>query len=234
MNNIKKCHIDEDVYPSLLRDIKKPPNTLFYRGDISILNNNKCIAVIGSRDCDKQGIQAASEAGAFLATHSAVVVNGLALGCDTYAIKMALDNGGKCAVVMPCGLEHIYPKSNTDIAKSVLDSGGCIISEYPPFMKPTKYTYVERDRLQSGISHGVIVVETQSDGGTMHTVRFAMRQNRRIAVYSALLMNMKSGNKLIEEKYNSLVIKNESDISQFLSNIDSDKAQGQLKLTWNP
>jgi DNA processing protein len=111
------------------------------------------------------------------------VVNGLALGCDTYALKGALSVGGKCIAVMPCGLDQIVPKSNYYLARTILENGGLLISEYPIGTKLEKYMYVERDRLQSTVSDAIIVIEASYQSGTMHTVRAARRQGKPTACY---------------------------------------------------
>ena len=101
----------------------------------------------------------AYNAGSIIGKNGFNLVNGLALGCDAEALKGALAAGGKCAVVLPCGINEIYPKSNQWIAEEVLKQGGCLISEYPEGTRPEKYRFVQRDRLQSGMSQGVLVVE---------------------------------------------------------------------------
>lgn len=85
-------------------------------------------------------------------------------------------------MVLPCGINEIYPKSNQWIAEEVLKQGGCLISEYPEGTRPEKYRFVQRDRLQSGMSQGVLVVEAMEKSGTMHTAEYAKKQNRRLAL----------------------------------------------------
>ena len=92
-------------------------------------------------------------------------MNGLALGCDTEALRGALDNGGRCIVLLPCGLDNIQPKSNRSLADRIVQNGGCLISEYDIGTPLNKYQYVKRDRLQSGICQGVLVVEAEMNSG---------------------------------------------------------------------
>jgi DNA processing protein len=139
------------------------------------------MAVIGSRHVSDNGIKQAFKIGFKLAKMDINVVNGLAIGCDTYALKGALSVGGKCIAVMPCGLERIVPKSNYRLADEILAKDGLLISEYPVGSEIEKYMYVERDRLQSDISKGVIVVEAGFKSGTMYTVRAARKQGKPIA-----------------------------------------------------
>jgi DNA processing protein len=166
-----------------LRNIKHPPKELYYKGDITLIDNTPNIAVIGSRQISEKGISLAFDTGSTLASMGITVVNGLALGCDTYALKGALSIGGKCIAVMPCGLDQIVPKSNYYLARTILENGGLLISEYPIGTKLEKYMYVERDRLQSTVSDAIIVIEASYQSGTIHTVRAARRQGKQVACY---------------------------------------------------
>jgi DNA processing protein len=178
-----KLQNNNPQFPQRLRGIKTPPKEIFYKGDITLIDNNRNIAVIGSRQISDKGISLAVGTGRALARKGITVVNGLALGCDTYALKGALSVGGKCIAVMPCSLDQIVPKSNYRLAKTILENGGLLISEYPTGTKLEKYMYVERDRLQSTLSDGIIVIEATLGSGTMHTVRAAQRQGKPIACW---------------------------------------------------
>jgi DNA processing protein len=143
------------------------------------------MAVIGSRQISEKGILKALNTGRILAGMGITVVNGLALGCDTYALKGALSIGGKCIAVMPCGLDQIVPKSNYRLARTILENGGLLITEYPTGTKLEKYMYVERDRLQSAVSDAVIVIEATPRSGTMYTVKAAQKQGKPIACWKS-------------------------------------------------
>ena len=227
---IKKCIPSDLHYPKALDDISKKPNCLYYIGDIDILNNKKSVAIIGSRDCSDEAEQLAYYAGVKAAEMGYVIVNGLAKGCDTEALLGALDKNGKCAVFLPGGLNSIYPKQNEKLAERIVDAGGCLISEYSADMKPQKYTFVERDRLQSGVSQGVIVIETSQDGGTMHTVKFALSQYRRLAAYYSYLVNNASGNLLIENQKKAYMIKDNDMLVDFLMKLPDRDENKQLSL----
>ena len=196
-NKIEVCDKKDTNYPKRLREIQKSPGRLFYRGDITILNEMTSIAIIGSREASEQGLKMTFLYSKIAAEEGFVVTNGLALGCDTMALEGALSVGGKCVAVMPCGLDSVYPKSNEALVEKILLNGGCLISEYPPGTQPQKQYFVERDRLQSGISVGVVVIETKETGGTMHTVKYAEKQGRRVACYYSELLQNAEGNQLI-------------------------------------
>ena len=140
----------------------------------------------------------AYNAGSIIGKNGFNLVNGLALGCDAEALKGALAAGGKCAVVLPCGINEIYPKSNQWIAEEVLKQGGCLISEYPEGTRPEKYRFVQRDRLQSGMSQGVLVVEAMEK--VVLCILQSMQKNRiaRLACYYHGLLKYSTGNNVLE------------------------------------
>lgn len=203
-------------YPRLLRYIADPPKQLFFEGDISAVEA-PCVAIIGSRDPSAEGMEASFRMGAAAADHGFTVVNGLARGCDTGAIRGALSRGGCCAVTLPCGLNMIYPRSNRPLAEEIIAYHGVCISEYEDSVGVEKYRFIERDRLQSGLSSGVIAVETSKNGGTMHTVRFAVRDSRMIAVYSHKDLKQRDGNDILAMEYGARETVSEEDFVEFLS-----------------
>ncbi len=158
-HGISCCTAEDSCYPLELKRAGKIPPVIYYKGNILAVNERKNIAVIGSRKASEEGIRLSYETGKLVADRKMNLVNGLALGCDTEAIKGALSVGGICIAIMPCGLDEIQPSSNRRLAEQILETGGCLISEYPIGTKVEKYRYVERDRLQSGISQAVLIVE---------------------------------------------------------------------------
>jgi DNA processing protein len=161
--------------------LKRQNREIYYIGNIDLIDSNRNMAVIGSRHASEYGIKQSYSIGRSLAQMGINVVNGLAIGCDTYALKGALSAQGKCIAVMPCGLEQVVPKANRYLADEILEKGGLLVSEYPVGTEVEKYMYIERDRLQSEISEGIIVVEAGFKSGTMYTVRAAKRQGKPIA-----------------------------------------------------
>lgn len=229
-SDILCCKENEETFPITLRKIPKSPSVLYYKGKIEIINNNKNIAVIGSRKCSEAGRKLAYRTGQLVGKAGINLVNGLALGCDTEALKGALSVGGKCVAVMPCGLDEIYPKTNQKLAERILENGGCLISEYPVGIKLKNYQYIERDRLQSGVSQGVLVVEAEVGSGTMHTVDFAIKQYRRLACYYHEFLNFSSGNQYLSESGKAKTVKDDKDIQEFLQQILQDEEYEQLSL----
>lgn len=171
------------TFPKQLNDIQNPPACLFYQGALSIVSRQTGIAVVGTRTPTKHGYKIGEGIGEMLADAGVTVVSGLATGCDTAGHKGCLKHGGKTAAVMAEGLHTIYPESNKGLAEEILEKGGCLLSEYAPGKNAYKTNFVQRDRLQSGLSSGVIVIETGIVGGTMHTVQFALKQGRLVGAY---------------------------------------------------
>lgn len=171
-------------YPQRLRLISDPPAILYYKGNISCLNEMNVVAIIGTREPTEYGVKIARNLGSSFGKRNYVVVSGLAVGCDMYGHEGCLDEHGKTVAVMPCGLDRIYPASNKSLAMRILEMGGGLISEYPVGTKVFKSLFVERDRLQSGLSDGIMVVETGERGGTMHTVNYALDYDRVLACYN--------------------------------------------------
>ncbi len=212
---------ESSIYPKGLMTITNAPSKLYYAGSIGIINQHRNIAVIGSRQVSDNGILLAYQTGYALAKSDINVVNGLARGCDTYALDGALAVSGKCVAVLPCGLDQIVPRCNTGLAARILSKGGCLLSEYLPETVVQKYQYIERDRLQSGISEAVIVIESGYDSGTMHTVRYAMKQGRSIACFDSRLVKNASGNRWLEQQYGIEVFRTIEDLEHFLSKIQN-------------
>lgn len=229
-HEIKTTTMTADIYPERLLSIPRAPSGLYFKGDIGIINQNMNIAVIGSRRVSEIGGELAYRAGYALGKMGVNVVNGLALGCDTYALRGALDAGGRCVAVMPCGLEQVVPRSNGALADRLLSCGGCLISEYPVFSSVGKYRYVERDRLQSGVSGGVVVIEAEYGSGTMHTVKYAIKQGRRLACIDSGLVKHSSGNRWIEGQDGVKVIRSHGDLEEFVGMSQDDSVYRQLTL----
>lgn len=217
---IKELTIFHEEYPDQLRDLSSPPIILYYRGNKDCLLENNNIAVIGSRNANSNIIELSKEYASYLVSNNKTIVSGLAKGCDTSGHLGALEAKGKTIAVLPCGLDDtsITPKENLALADEILSAGGCLVSEYPIHFKATKYTFVERDRIQSGLSESVLIMQTTQDGGTMHTYKYAKDQNRIIACYSNNIEGDEfSGNRsIIENQKDVISVKSIQDLDQLL------------------
>ena len=180
---ILACQKGDRLYPKRFVERNGLPEKFFYKGDISFLNDFRAVAVIGSRNALKDSILNAYMSGQYAAMEGFVVVNGLAVGCDTAALRGALSEGGKCVAVLPCGLDMVVPAVNENLAEEILGKGGCLISEYAEGTEPEKFRYVQRDRLQSGLSEIVLVVHCGEDSGSLKTAEFARKQGVNVLRY---------------------------------------------------
>lgn len=180
-NNVDIISSDDEEYPKILKNIYDPPISLYIRGNKNILNNNS-IAIIGCRDCSQYGKNVAKQLAYNISKKNMNIVSGLAKGIDSMAHEGTLLAKGKTIAVLGNGLDTIYPKENIKLAKLILDNDGAIISEYPLGEKPKKQNFPERNRIVSGISKGIIVVEARQKSGTLITVDFALEQGRDVYV----------------------------------------------------
>lgn len=169
----------DNLYPPLLRHIPDPPLLLFYRGSIRALSEIG-IAIIGARRCTTNGKFMAQRMAADLAVRKVCVISGLALGIDTAAHLGALGQGGTTVAFLGCGVDRIYPSSNKRLAQQVVDQGGALVSEYALQTPPLAHHFPERNRLISGASAAVIVIEASEKSGSLITARMALEQGRDV------------------------------------------------------
>ncbi|MBF0382768.1 MAG: DNA-protecting protein DprA [Magnetococcales bacterium] len=166
-------------YPHLLREIHDPPPVLFALGDTTLLNSSNTIAVVGSRRASRSGLGFAHTLGSDLAKNGIITVSGLALGIDSAAHRGALVGGGPTVAVVATGLDVDYPPQNRELKKQIRENG-CIITEAPLGTQAAPYLFPPRNRIISGISRGVAVVEASLRSGSLITARMALEQNREV------------------------------------------------------
>ncbi len=170
---------DDLAYPERLREIYDPPAVLWYRGDIRLLSYAG-IAVVGTRHPSPYGAGMAQMLSRDLAHRGMAIFSGMARGVDTHAHKGALEAKGKTVAVWGTGIDVIYPKENKRLAEDILQGGGAILSEYPLGTFPAPQNFPIRNRILSGMSVGVLVVEAAEHSGTRITARCALEQNRDV------------------------------------------------------
>jgi DNA processing protein len=189
----------DDDYPANLRQIDAPPPLLFVRGALEP-SDVLAIAIVGTRRATVYGREVAHTISRDLATAGITVVSGLALGIDTIAHTSALDAGARTVAVLGCGVDQIYPPDNRGLAKRIADQGA-IISEYPLGTRPDAANFPPRNRIISGLSKGVVIVEAGQRSGALITARFAAEQGREVfAVPGSILHPGSAGcNTLIQQ-----------------------------------
>lgn len=176
---MKKIKFSDNNYPEKLKKIKNAPEQLYLLGNEEILNNQS-IAIIGSRNCTSNGYEVAKKFAYDLASIGICIVSGMAEGIDTAAHVGALEAGGKTIAVLGSGFNYIYPEKNKILFKKILASNGAVITEYEKNIEVFSQGFVMRNRIVSGISDGVLVVEAKKKSGTSITARFAKEQNKKI------------------------------------------------------
>lgn len=177
-------------YPAALADIFDPPPTLYVRGEAA-LGGDRLFGIVGSRRSTRDGQRAAREIAQGLAEHGVTVVSGMARGIDTCAHQGALAGHGPTVAVLGCGVDVVYPPENDALMGQILDSGGAVVSEYLPGTQPLPGHFPARNRIISGLSRGVLLVEGAERSGAMITVNRALEQGRDVfavpgSIYSPL------------------------------------------------
>lgn len=170
---------DDEAYPERLREIYDPPAVLWVRGNVELLSRPG-IAVVGTRHPSPYGAGMAEMLSRDLANRRLVIMSGMARGVDTAAHKGAIEAGGKTVAVWGTGIDVIYPKENKKLAEQIVATGGTIVSEYPLGTFPAPQNFPIRNRILSGMSVGVLVIEAAEYSGTRITARCAMEQNRDV------------------------------------------------------
>ncbi len=195
----QKLELEDDRYPTRLRAISKPPPFLWIEGEVQALQAPALIAVVGTRKCTPYGEEVAFRMAHDLARSGVVVVSGLAYGIDTAAHEGALASGGKTIAVLGSGLESTYPARNQNLRKRI-ESQGAVVTEFPPGTEANEKTFPQRNRIISGLSLGVVVVEAATKSGALITADFAADQGREVyAVPGDVRSSLSEGtNRLIQ------------------------------------
>ena len=178
-NNIKLITIFDKNYPQKLKNIYDKPIVLFAKGNLNLLNQDG-VAIIGCRDCSEYGKESAKKLSYNIAKQNKCIISGLARGIDTFAHIGALEAGGGTIAVLGSGLDNIYPIENKYLYERIIQNGGLIITEYIIGAKINKLNFPQRNRIISGISDGIVVVEAKKKSGALITVDFGLEHGKEI------------------------------------------------------
>ncbi len=224
---ISVCIRTEPEYPRLLKEIDNPPMVLYYVGTLPD-QNMKLMGIVGTRKMTAYGKSVASELGAFLAENGIGVVSGLARGIDGAAQTAVVDIEGKTYAVLGCGVDRIYPPEHRGLAKEIVRKGA-VISEYAPGTRPDRVNFPQRNRIISGMSSGVIIVEAGEKSGSLITARFAAEQGREVFVVPGNITAVQSrgANRLIRDGARPFYEKGE--LLEFLQTWQADEPQKMTK-----
>ena len=195
---VKVITILDGAYPQRLREIYLPPIVLFYRGNLSLINQ-RSVAIVGSRDHSKYAKDCIHELIPALVNDGIVVIRGLARGVDTLAHEETLKVNGNTIAVIGSGLDVVYPSENLKLY-DVIAKRGLILSEYPLQSRPLKFHFPYRNRIIAGLSHGVCVIEAKEKSGSLITANLALSENREVFAVpgSIFSIHSKGTNSLIE------------------------------------
>ncbi len=193
---MRKCGIQfvpaySPEYPPLLREIHDPPFALFWRGTLPD-PEKPLVAIVGTRTPSGSGVVAAARIGREFGLAGISVVSGLARGIDAFAHRGNVDGGGASVAVLACGPDRVYPRSNARLASSMVEAGGCLLSEYPPGESPLQFRFPQRNRIISGLARSVLVVEAPLKSGALITADFALEQGRELFVCASALDSRRS------------------------------------------
>lgn len=200
--------LDDGSYPDLLREIADPPITLYVRGEWQACLDAPCISIVGSRRCSTYGKNASEMLARDLASRGITIVSGFARGIDSAAHIGAIAGKGRTVAVLGTGIDQVYPKENVKLVENILANGGAVVSQFPLGTPPLKENFPYRNRIISGLSLGVLIVEASERSGSLITARLAMEQNREVMAVPGNITSknsfgtnylIKSGAKLVQQ-----------------------------------
>ena len=229
--------LDDGSYPYLLREISDPPITLYVKGDWQACFDAPCAAVVGSRRCSTYGENASAMLSRDLAANGVCIVSGLARGIDTAAHRGAIAGKGRTIAVLGTGIGQVYPKENAKLVDEILAAGGAVVSQFPLETPPLPENFPYRNRIISGLSLGVLVIEASERSGSLITARLAMEQNREVLAVPGNITSknsfgtnylIKSGAKLVQQ-WQDVVSELPGDIAASLLPPQIDKGKTQAE-----
>jgi len=179
-NDVTVLSLFDERYPARLRALHDPPPVLFCHGSLDALDATRSVAVVGTREPTSFGSSATDAITEALASAGWSVISGLAKGVDTAAHAAALKYRTPTVAVMAGGLDRVYPAENRDLAKAIVEHGGALVSEQRWGIAPQRSSFVQRNRIQTGLAAAVVVAQTGRVSGTMHTARHAAAQGRPV------------------------------------------------------
>ncbi len=179
---------DHALFPKSLKNIASPPKTLFIEGNVECLSK-PCLAIVGTRKPSHVAISITEKWSKILSDAGIVIASGFAVGIDAAAHRGALQGQAKTIAVLGCGLNIDYPKQHKNLRTSIIEQGGCIISEYPPDTPPHPKQFPHRNRIISGLSEGVLVIEAALRSGSLITARIAAEQGKEVMAVPGNILN---------------------------------------------
>jgi DNA processing protein len=177
-NDVRIVTLADTAYPPQLKEIYAPPPVIFIKGTLSVFDQH-AVAIVGMRKPSPYGVKATGKITRELVSADIAIISGLALGIDTEAHRACLEAGGKTVAVLGCGIDTPYPRRNVGLAERIVENGA-IVSEFPFGTPPEAFNFPRRNRIISGLSSGVLVVEAGKRSGSLITANYALQQNRDV------------------------------------------------------
>lgn len=231
MREIQEIHFQDNGYPEKLRKIKNPPPKLYAIGNLELFKKPS-LAIVGTRHITKYGIKNCRYFAQEIVKKDIPIVSGMAVGTDSVAHKTALEFGGETIAVLGSGFKHIFPRENIGLFEKIIDNNGLIITEYSPEITPKSERFLERNRIVSGLSEGVLIIEAAYRSGTSVTAKLAYSQGKVVMALPGRLDDSYGVgvNKLIQE--GAKLVTNIEDIMlnfpQFMNKLGKTELQKQL------
>ena len=217
MQEIKTLTLEDDSYPKILKRTKDAPKILYYRGELK--PEESCFAIVGTRRYSNYGKDISLEIAADLAEAGLTIVSGLAPGIDTFSHQAAVERNRRTIAVLGTGVdeESIYPRENINLARKILENGGCLVSEYPPGTRGSKFTFPRRNRIISGLSLGTLVIEAKEKSGALITASWAKSQKRKLFAVPGNIHSLNSKGCHLLIKQGAKLVENAKDILKYLN-----------------
>jgi len=222
---IRKIVVDDAEYPENLKTLHRPPKALYVNGSFKE-DDNIAVAIVGSRRASMYGVEMAHKLGYDLALRGITVVSGMARGIDSAAHKGALTAKGRTIAVMGSGHGHIYPAENKDLYKKIAESGA-VISEFEDDVSPLPQNFPIRNRIISGLSLGIVVVEAAKNSGALITADFALEQGREVFAIPGKISSLTSEGTHSLIKDGARLVQSAEDIIEELSLCEIEPAAGK-------
>lgn len=223
--------LEKNNFPPLLLEIPDLPEKLYYRGTLPYFENNKFLAVVGSRKYSEYGKTVCEKLISGLSGYNIIIISGLALGIDGIAHATALSSKIKTIAIPGSGIADsaIYPATHFQLAQNILKNNGCLMSEFEPTQKAAPYMFPQRNRIMAGLSHATLIIEAEEKSGTLITGRLAMEYNREVLTVPGNIFsqNTKGPHRLIRD--GATLIRNADDILEALD-LKTEDEMTDLKL----
>lgn len=221
---IIKIDCDDERYPKRLLEIKDFPKELYVMGNMDLLQSKYTVGIVGSRKCTEYGRKVSYGFAKEISKNGICVVSGMAIGIDAMAHEGAIEQIGNTIAVLGCGFNHIYPKENEWIFHKIIENCGCIVTEYEPDVESNYKNFPKRNRIISGLSDSILVVEAAYRSGSSITARYALEQGKTVyAIPSNIYNSAGLGTNIMIQEGAKLLIKPSEIIKYIKENLKNTK-----------